>query len=181
MLHAISPLTELKTRARLLLNALRANSPSVMHSSARIAKQQGWSLPEKWSLRHALNLAASEAGFHHWEHARQTLEGTAPTPQDMGTFWYDKQAHGYTNHWFASYAEARQQLELHPDSYLLPYKNQFFVAELPCIEQLGLGQHPGLWQAISHDLVAGYGSAAWQTLCALRFKATRLDTSALKN
>lgn len=181
MLHTFSPVTELKTRARLLLNALRAESPSVMQNSARIARQQGWPVPQEWSLHHALNLVACEAGFSQWEHARQTLEGSAPAPQYMGTFWYDKQAHGYTNHWFASYAEARQQLALRPDSYLLPYKNQFFVAELPCVEQLGLGQHPALWQAISHDLVAGYGSAAWQALCELRFKATRRDASVLKN
>jgi hypothetical protein len=181
MLHTFSPVTELKTRARLLLNALRAGSPAVMQSSQRIARQQGWDVPDEWSLRHALNLAACEAGFSHWEHARQTLDGTAPAPQDMGTFWHDKQAHGYTNHWFASYADATQQLALHPDSYLLPYKNQFFVAELACIEQLGLGQAPALWQAISHDLVAGYGSAAWKNLCELRLRATRLASSASKN
>lgn len=170
-----SPVSELKTRARLLLNSLRSNSPAVILRSTRIAKQQGWCLPDEWSLRHALNIVASEAGFIHWEHARQMLEGNAPAPQDMGTFWYDKQAHGFTNHWFASYTEATAQLRLHPDSYLLPYKNQFFIAELPCIEQLGLGAQPALWQAISHDLAAAYGTAAWYALCELRFKATRTE------
>lgn len=171
-----SPVTELKTRARLLLNALHAATPASLERATRISKQQAWPLPaipDAWTLRHALNIVASEAGFKHWEHARSIFSGEAQASEDMGTFWYDQQAHGFTNHWFASYAEAKAQLQLHADHYLLPYKKQFFVAELPCITQLGLADSAGLWQAISHDLVAGYGSPAWLALCELRLNATR--------
>ena len=169
------PVTELKTRARLLLNAMHANTPASIARSTRISKQQAWPIPQLWTLRHALNIVASEAGFSHWEQARHVLSGAAQANEDMGTFWYDKRAHGFTNHWFAHYHEAKAQLQLHPDSYLLPYKNQFFVAELACITPLGLAENASLWQALSHDLVAGYGSAAWTGLCALRLKATRLE------
>lgn len=171
-----SPVTELKTRARLLLNALHAKTPASITRSTRISKQQAWPIPatpEAWSLRHALNIVASEAGFKHWEHARTIFSGAAHAGEDMGTFWYDQQAHGFTNHWFANYAEAKAQVQLHPDSYLLPYQKQFFVAELPCIMQLGLADNASLWQAIQHDLVAAYGSAAWAKLCELRLQATR--------
>lgn len=171
-----SPITELKTRARLLLNALQAETPASIARSTRISKQQAWPIPataDAWTLRHALNIVASEAGFKHWEHARTIFSGAAHAGEDMGSFWHDRQAHGFTNHWFASYAQAKTQLELHTESYLLPYQKQFFVAELPCIAQLGLADSSGLWQAISHDLVAGYGSPAWLALCELRLNATR--------
>jgi hypothetical protein len=171
-----SPITELKTRARLLLNALHVKTPASIARSTRISQQQAWPIPDEWVLRHALNIVASEVGFNHWEHARRVLNGEAQANEDMGVFWYDKQAHGFTNHWFAHYAEAKAQLQLHPDSYLLPYKNQFFVAELPCMTQLGLADNVPFWQAIQHDLVTGYGSAAWTALCELRLAATRRQT-----
>jgi hypothetical protein len=168
-----SPVTELKTRARLLLNAVRTDTQYSIARCARISKQQGWQIPDEWTLRHALNIVAGEAGFNHWEHARQAFSATTSAQQDMGTFWYDKQAHGFTNHWFADYPEAKAQLQLHPQSYLLPYKNQFFLAEHACIAQLGLGDSISQWQALSHDLIGGYGSSAWTALCERRLKAIR--------
>lgn len=143
MMRATYPaLNELKTRSRLLLNALHGGALVALERSARLSKKQRWEIP-------ALG--------------------------DMGEFWYDRQAHGFTNHWFAHYPEAKAQLTLHPDSYLLPYKKQFFVAEQPCITQLGLANDAALWQQLGNDLVAGYGSVAWVALCQLRLNTTRLQ------
>ncbi len=168
-----TPITELKTRARLLLNALQANDAASVERSTRISKKHGWPIPETWTLRHALNLAAGEAGFSHWEQARQIFSGAAQAGDDMGEFWYDKQAHGFINHWFASYPEAREQLKLQPENYLLPYKNQFFIAEHPCVAQLGLASTAAYWEELGHDLVAAYGKPAWLTMCMARLNATR--------
>lgn len=172
-----SPITELKTRARVLLNALHAKTPASITRSTHVSKQKTWPIPNEWALHHALNIVASEAGFSHWELARHIFSGDAQANEDMGVFWYDKQAHGFTNHWFAHYTEAKAQVQLHPECYLLPYKNQFFVAELSCITQLGLADNAPLWQAIQNDLVAGYGSAVWAKLYELRLGTTRQQHS----
>lgn len=173
----LSPLTELKTRARLLLNALQADQPASLERSIRISQKQGWPVPPDWTLRHSLNIVACEAGFNHWEHAREVLSGATPAGQDLGTFWYGQQAQGFTNQWYAHYLEAKAQLLLQPHSYLLPYKTQFFIAGQECIAQLDLASRPELWQQLEHDLVAGYGSAAWSALCLLRLNASRGQTS----
>lgn len=173
----LSPITELKTRARLLLNALQANQPASLERSTRICQKQAWPVPPSWPLRHTLNIVAAEAGFSHWEHARDVLSGAAHPQQDMGSFWYGQAAQGFTNQWFAHYPEAKAQLLLQPDSYLLPYKNQFFIAEHACIHELGLASQAQLWQQLEHDLVAGYGSPAWSAICMLRLDASSGRTS----
>lgn len=176
MMRATYPaLNELKIRARLLLKALHDGAPPALERSARLSKKQHWEIPAQWTLRHCLNIVACKAGFQHWQHARLVLSAGAPALGDMGEFWYDRQAHGFTNHWFAHYPEAKAQITLHPDSYLLPYKKQFFVAEQPCITQLGLANDAALWQQLGNDLVAGYGSVAWVALCQLRLNTTRLQ------
>lgn len=61
-------LTELKTRARLSLNAARREQPELR-------------------LRDCLHQAARDVGFAHWDHGRRILGGQAVPGDDMGTFW----------------------------------------------------------------------------------------------
>jgi hypothetical protein len=60
---------ELKTRARLRLNAAKAAGESLR-------------------LRDCLNLVAKDVGFTNWDHARRVLNGEAQPGEDLGTFWY---------------------------------------------------------------------------------------------
>jgi hypothetical protein len=79
-------LTELKTRARLQLNAARGAQPDLR-------------------LRDCLNQAARDVGFAHWDHGRRVLGGLAATGDDMGTFWHAPRCNSLLNAWFASHAE----------------------------------------------------------------------------
>lgn len=162
---------ELKIRARLMLKALQAQDASALARSNLASKKQAWPTPEKWTLRHAMNIVAFEAGFLHWEHAREYLTGQfvpdipASRFADPGEFWHLRNGHGFINQWFASYDEARQLRDARHS--LLPYKNQFMLAEADYLAALGLPTNP------SQDLVSDYGSTSWQALCMARLQATR--------
>lgn len=166
-------LNELKIRAKLLHNTLQDGVESATVRAARCASQQRWSIPDQWQLQHCLNIVAVEAGFTVWEHARHVLGGEAQVGDDMGDFWYDRRALGLTNQWFASYAEAQARLQLQPNSYLLPYRRQFFLVEAAYLADIKLD--PALWP-IGRDLVAAYGSDAWMALCRQRLQTSR-DTA----
>src|SRR5438552_124136 len=90
-------LIELKTRARLRLNA--ADDDEVR-------------------LRDCLNLVAREVGFAHWEHARTVLGGLAATGEDMGTFWHAPRTGILLNEWFAHREEAQAALRRSPGGFL---------------------------------------------------------------
>ncbi len=72
--------TELKTRARLGLNAIRAGDLGLLQR-AKIGIGRAAAQPPEWKLRHCLTLAANEAGFTTWEQARRVLGSTRPRPQ----------------------------------------------------------------------------------------------------
>ena len=180
-IHSEAASNELKIRARLLLKALQAHDAQALARSEKISKKQAWPIPEKWTLRHALNMVAFETGFPHWEQARAFLNGQCAQDipagcfADTGEFWHGHSS-GFINQWFAAYPEALAQLDQR--HYLLPYKTQFFIAGPDFIEALGLGRQTAAWQAVNHNLVAGYGSAAWQSLCVARLQAQRAPAKA---
>ena len=150
-------LDELKTRARLGLNAARRGQADA--AGVR--------------LRHCLNQAAREVGFAHWEHARAVLGGLAARDDDMGTFWHAPRTGILLNLWLARYEEARAALAADPRAFLLPYRRQFMVVQADFIQELGVdAQHPA-WAEATHDLVAAYGSDAWLLLAGQRLKAPR--------
>ncbi|MET3138153.1 hypothetical protein AAKU61_002518 [Undibacterium sp. GrIS 1.2] len=170
--------TEIKTRARLLLKLLQTNNVAATKRALLLSRQHNWTLPETWQLRHCLNLAAADAGFQHWEHARAVLFGEAQTEDvkpDFGDFWHGKEVSGYTNHWYASYAEAQLQLQVDPASYLLPYRLQFIVVKVEYLHALGVSTDAAWWQPIANDLVLGYGSASWLALSQQRLQASRIE------
>lgn len=156
-------LTELKVRARLRLNALKkAAAPDAASGAAPAPK-----------LRDCLDQVAREAGFAHWEHARRVLSGEAVAGDDMGSFWYAPRCGTLLNQWFASPQDARAARQATSDAFLLPYRRQFVVVQRYFIAELGLEPDDPLWAQADRDLVASYGTTAWQALAARRMRAPR--------
>lgn len=147
-----APLVELKTRARLRLNATRAAQPET-------------------TLRHCLNEIARELGYSHWEHARRVLGALAEPGDDMGTFWYAPQCHALLNAWFARAGDARVALSAHAGNVLLPYRRQFVVVRVDYLRTIGLDPGDADWDATGRDLVRAYGSDAWARLARRRMNA----------
>jgi hypothetical protein len=148
-------LVELKTRARLRLNAAR-------RADAADAGLR---------LRDCLTLAARDAGFSHWEHARRVLGGEAAPGDDMGSFWHAPGCHALLNHWYASHADARASLAAHPGAVLLPYRRQFVVAGDAYVRELGMDPADPAWEQGGRDLAQAYGGGAWLALALRRLKA----------
>ena len=147
-------LIELKTRARLQLNADRHDRPDLR-------------------LRDCLHEAARGVGFADWEHARRVLGGNAGAGDDMGTFWHAPACNAMLSAWFSTYAEARGARGAGPRSFLLPYRRHFVVADADFIGGLGLNPDEPAWAALQNDLVVGYPGDAWATLAFQRIKAPR--------
>jgi hypothetical protein len=140
-------LIELKTRARLRLNAARRERPDA-----------------DLRLRHCLNQAARDVGFANWDHGCRVLGGQAVHADDMGSFWHAPRCNTLLNLWFADYARARCALASEPGTFLLPYRRQFIVAEDDFILELGLDPDDAAWTRAGRDLVSAYGTDAWLTL-----------------
>ena len=149
-------LAELKTRARLQLNAAKRATP-----------------PLDLRLRDCLHRVARDVGFAHWEHARRVLGGEATSGDDLGTFWHAPACSALLSGWFSKVDEARAALEAEPGSYLLPYRRQFVVAGSDFIVELGLDPDDAAWHDTRRDLVGAYGSDAWLALGFQRLKAPR--------
>jgi hypothetical protein len=99
-------LTEMKTRARLQLNALKASQPGT-RGEVR--------------LHDCLNAVSREVGFDDFHHARRVFCGEARPGDDFGTFWYAPRCAGLLNQWFATYEKARAAQNATPRRcFLLP-------------------------------------------------------------
>jgi hypothetical protein len=146
--------TELKTRARLLLNASRDAQPALR-------------------LRHCLHQVARDVGFVHWEQALTVLGGQAVPGDDMGTFWHAPACDTLLNNWFANYSEARAALEKKGGSVLLPYRRQFVLTGDEYLRELGLNPRDEAGGGVQHDLVRAYGTGPWCALGMQRLKAPR--------
>ena len=155
---------ELKTRARLRLNAARRASAD---APAGPADTQ----PER--LRDRLIAVAREAGFIGWEQALRVLGGQAVSGDDMGTFWHAPPCNGLLSHWFAHHDQALECLALGEHRVLLPYRRQFVVVDDHYLRELGLGIGDAAWGEAGRDLVQAYSSAAWLALCNQRLRALR--------
>ena len=162
-------ITELKTRARIGLNALRAGDLSIV-ARARAVSRQRCATPPSWRLAHCLNFAAQGVGFRSWEQARQILGGHAEPGHDAGTFWHAPRCDSLLNHWFADLAEARTCLATLPEHVLLPYRRQFVVVSGHYLEALGVPAGAADWSEARRDLVAAYGSMPWRRLCVSRVR-----------
>jgi len=163
-------ITELKTRARIGLHALRAGDASIV-ARARAVSGQRCAMPLAWRLGHCLAFAAQGVGFRSWDQARQVLGGHADAGHDAGTFWHAPRCESLVNHWFANLAAARDGLATLPGHVLLPYRRQFVVVNSHYLEALGVPAEVSDWHEADRDLVAAYGTAPWRRLCAARTRA----------
>jgi hypothetical protein len=152
-------ITELKTRARLRLNAARRNA--------------GETTPADIKLRDCLNAVAREVGFTGWEHGRRVLGGQAAGNEDMGSFWHAPACHSLLNLWFARHGDAVAAMAVTRGTYLLPYRRQFMVVRDDFIREIGLGPADPAWSGVQRDLAQAYGSEAWEALAFRRLKAPR--------
>jgi hypothetical protein len=166
-------LAELKTRARLRLNALSDGDPEIVKHAHWISKKRRWPIPPEWKLQHAFNIVATQIGFRDWEQARRVLSGLAKPGDDMGGFWYDFGCELLLNNWFANYDEAKAFHRQANERWLFPYAKQFVVGETNFIKTLLLDPALPQWEQVNRDLFASYGNAHWQQLCAARLSATR--------
>ena len=167
------PATEIKVRARLLLNALRRENPNAIATARSVAATRRWAQPGTWTLTHCMNIVSAQAGFDHWDHARRVLGGDAIIGVDVGTLWYDHACGALTNQWFANYPEARAILDADPSLYLLPYRRQYVLADRYFIELLGIDPSIRPWDELGRDLVCGYAGPAWNALALQRLRAMR--------
>ena len=147
-------LTELKTRARIRLNAARRDDDAT-----------------DLRLRDVLVAVSREAGFMDWDHARKVLGGGAVEGDDMGTFWHAPRCTMLFNEWFGAYTPARETQGAKPGSFLLPYGRQYVVAQDEFIRELGLDPADPSWAQVRRDLVRGYGRPDWLALACLRLRA----------
>jgi hypothetical protein len=168
-------IVELKTRARLRLNAMRrgtAQAPDQLLPRAGLAPRRG----TEYRLRDCLNAVAREVGFLTWAQALRVLgghaSGTAGT-EDMGTFWHAPRCNGLLSHWFASYDRARDCLAPDEGRVLVPYRRQFIVVDGHYLRELGLAPDDEAWDRAGRDLVQAYGGEAWLALCRQRLLALR--------
>jgi hypothetical protein len=162
-------IVELKTRARLRLNALR-RGPGAAAPSAGPQADAG-PAAAGIRLRDCLDAVARDLGFAHWEHARSVLGGLAAPGDDLGTFWHAPHSGILLNEWFARLDEARAAVQRQPAAFLLPYRRQFVVVQADFVRELGLDPADAAWEAIARDLVRGYGTPAWQALARRRMDA----------
>ncbi|MBP6404096.1 MAG: hypothetical protein KA335_00440 [Ramlibacter sp.] len=146
---------ELKTRARLRLNA---------------ARHAGDGQPR---LRDCLTRVARDAGFVHWDHARLVLGGLAAPGSDMGTFWHTHGTGVLLNQWFARVDEARAVQQADPGAFLLPYRRQFMLVQDDFIREIGCDPAHPAWRELSRDAVRGYASAAWTAVAMQRLRTVR--------
>lgn len=172
-------ITEMKTRAKLLLKLLHTEHVAAKKRALMLSRKQNWELPTSWQLRHCLNLVSADAGFTHWDHARRVLSAEALPGEDMGDFWHGREVEGFANRCFDSYAEAQQQLQQHllqqPLTFLLPYRRQFMLVQADYLRALDLQPDATAWRAIAHDVVQAHGTPAWLDLCKQRLRTSRFE------
>ncbi|MFZ6816475.1 hypothetical protein ACO0K3_18545 [Undibacterium sp. Rencai35W] len=165
---------ELKTRARILLNALEKQTPAALLKLQQLSKRARRPQPDTYSLQLCLNLVSIEVGFRSWDHARTVLQGEAKIGDDMGQFWYDDKACSvFMNAWFVEYDVALAFVQARADRFLLPYGTQFVVVEPPYLAVIGLEVDTPRWRTAGYDLMASYGNTDWQVFVTQRLLATR--------
>ena len=164
----IRALKELKIQARRLS---KGQTPTTKSETGQT---------EKPSHTAALQEVARYHGFRDWQHARQVLSGQSQRGNDQGKLWHSHAVMGFLNHWFADYDEARAALQLSESRYLLPYQCQYLVVEGAYLHALGF-EDLSLWQCCQRDLVAAYGSEAWDQIYAVYLRSQSLKNKLIQS
>lgn len=150
--HKSFSVSECKTKASLLLKALRSGDISKAKSFQRLPEFAHFSLEEimqaKIQLKHALAVIAAEKGFASWSELKTQL------PFIRG---------GFLNQWFANYVDAKSYQQS-TGGFLLPYQKQFFICDANYMTQLGFDADDPDWKLIGYDWAQPNDQSAWQRL-----------------
>jgi hypothetical protein len=112
-------------------------------------------------LRTFLDLLAKEAQYAHWKAMQAALLASQPPVFDEATALYQARVHESSlNLWFATYAEAKAELDKRSGCYLLCYRKSFFLAGAAHIRDLGLDPQDPAWQKMGFDWVCPQDQAA---------------------
>ena len=162
-------LSEFKIRASILLKNL--NSTDTGKSNLAI-KQILWSdqfkdisaieLTKIFRLKHALAIIAQEQGFDSWANLKFYCESSCHTEFSFGG--------GFLHLWFANYKQAKNHLSISNNEFLLPYRNQFFIANSNYIDFIGIDSTNSDWQDIAYNWVEPSDKDAWFRLNQLLIK-----------
>jgi hypothetical protein len=149
------PVSELKARASILHARIRrGDTAAIVRMRAlpefrtRTDEELAVTAPSI-QLRQSLSVIAAEFGFSGWQHATAILTG-ADAIDDFGTTLYPRGAGGHLNSWYRDYdAAAARRSE--GGGFLLAYRRDFFVAEAPFVESLGLDPVAPQWARMGFD------------------------------
>lgn len=147
-----SAIDELKTCADLVLTRARSGDSLALNRFRKLPPFKGQpdqDLQTQLQHKHGLWLVALEQGFPTWKQAKAIISGECGNG-DYGTMLYPCGATRFLNQWFASYEEARDQLQKQ-GGFLLAYRRQFLLVGVGYILYLGLDPADPDWKAIQHD------------------------------
>ncbi|WNO10263.1 hypothetical protein [Teredinibacter sp. KSP-S5-2] len=105
--------------------------------------------PDTIQRKHALTVVAIEAGFGSWSKLKKQIN---KSPINYRDFFGAPQFGGTLNHWFKTYSAAKEYLRA-KGGYLLPFRDQYFVATPDFIQNIGLDQQDPDWQRIGYDWI----------------------------
>lgn len=149
------PLREYKTRARLLLKALRSSEAEARAAAIQkiriLPLFEGMSdeaIVKRGLLKHALHVVAMGAGLPSFDELKWACERSL-TAEWEG--FYPRPSGGL-NHWCRSYEEARG-IHQQVGGYLLPYRHQYFVCRPEHIEAIGMDPGDGDWEKLGFDWI----------------------------
>ena len=149
------PVSELKARANILHARIRrGDTAAIMRLRALPEFKTGAeaaliAVAPSIQLRQSLSIIAIEFGFSGWQHATAILAG-ADVVDDFGTTLYPRGAGGHLNSWYREYDEASARRS-ESGGFLLAYRRDFFVAEAPFVESLGLDPAAAEWERMGYD------------------------------
>jgi hypothetical protein len=158
-----------RARARLLLSHVRGQDATRARAAAtRLLRLRSFAAcsvdellaaPARVRLKHALTLVAVELGHASWPELKAACAArehggspSAPAAALPAEALYAPRMAFYLNRWFADHAAARASLDAE-GGYLLPYRQQCFVACAEAVAELGLDPDDPDWQHIGFDWV----------------------------
>lgn len=116
---------------------------------------------------------ARSYGFIDWLHAREVLACRSGFPQrGYGKFWYSTRCVTLLNIWCTSIAEAKS-LQQRQGGVILPYQNQFILANDEYLSTIGLTLDDPLWNGLAHNWCEGPDELR-QEMALKRIQAQRL-------
>ena len=174
MSETLQSVEEYKTRAQILLKALRSGDDARVNDAAkrfvqyaplaRFTAAQLTSADAHVQLKHALAVVALEAGYDSWSALKQAAENTVSATTDRTERLCPRNPGGFLNSWFRTHEEAQECLQKH-GGFLLPYRTQFFVCTADYIrDALHLDPAHEDWAKIGNDWAKPRDRAAWQRL-----------------